>query len=226
MSTGTGYRYLQVPVTRSTPLDLSHSNFQLPFLKSFSMEASSDGKFELGIRFQNIDSATYHAIFWTSGDCKVYYADYFHMTFDQTIIEASENTFSDAGTVEGKNGVQTTNSSMVAQKLTNFMIGINFLTFDFLNNQKSFEISVSYPNIITTSSNYTNTNFSYFNFRVRECPVTEPLYYKVTQMCYPTCPDGSFLAVLTNTFCTPCHPLCATCNSTPTCRSCAVSDFR
>lgn len=122
--------------------------------------------------------------------------------------------------------MQTTNSSMVAQKLNNFMIGINYFAFNFLKSEKSFDISITYPNLITTTSNYTGTNFSYFNYRVRECPVAEPYYYKVTQMCYATCPDGSFLSSGSGSYCTPCSALCATCNNNLTCLTCDSSDNR
>ena len=66
---------------------MSHVNYQLPFIKTFVIKPlSTDGKLEIGILFNNINSTTYNVTIWTSGNCQIYYAEYFSITFDQTII--------------------------------------------------------------------------------------------------------------------------------------------
>ena len=114
---------------------------------------------------------------------------------------------------------------MVAQQVNNFVIGVNYFCFNLSQNSKDFDISVSYPNTITTLSNYTNLNISYFNYRVRSCPAANPYYLKSTQLCYAVCPDGTYLPSAA-TYCSPCDSKCATCNTKPTCLTCNGSQNR
>lgn len=173
---------------------------------------ATDSRMEIGTRFNNINSTYYNVTFWTSGNCMIFYAEYFSITFDQTIIEASESTFADAGFILGSDGVQTNYTNIYYQIPNNFIIGVNYWRLDFSNSQKSFEVNITYPNNITTSTNYSIVNFTYFNYRVRVCPTLEPYYNRANQMCYDTCPGGTYLINSSVTFCSQCNNNCLLCN--------------
>ena len=70
-------------MTRSTPIDMTHTNIQLPFIKSFIIKTNSlDQCLNLGVRFNNVNSATYNVTFWTWGTTQIFYAEYYSITFD------------------------------------------------------------------------------------------------------------------------------------------------
>lgn len=81
----------------------------------------------------SINTTDYQVTYWTSGDCKAYWVDYTYILFDQTVAEADQMTFIDAGYIAAQDGNQTTFSSMVAQKQDNFIVGFNYFRLNLTN---------------------------------------------------------------------------------------------
>ena len=72
---------------------------------------------------------------------------------------------------------------------------------------------------------FSDINYTYFNFRVRECPADYPYYYVETQLCYTQCPAYCYLNTTYN-FCYLCGYTCATCPNASFCQTCDPSMFR
>lgn len=153
-----------------------------------------------------MSATSYNVVFRAKGTTQVTRASYRRMFFDKTQVESTETYFFDVGLVKAEASAQLTWPSLIFYQSTNFFIGLqNFSFSGNISPQFSFQLASPYD--VWSTSGYDIIILYYWNFRIRSCVAPENLYRRANQMCYSTCPPGSYENT-TYSFCADCHYTC------------------
>lgn len=111
--------------------------------------------------------------------------------FDKTAIESLGECFFRFGELQATNNNDspltfTTNPFFSA----NFMLGMKSFNTE---GETKLKFSTSMGTTTSVSSNkFTSLSFMYWTFRKRVCPAGYPFFQISTNLCFDTCPDGTY----------------------------------
>ena len=219
MTSGTGPRFVTGPIKFATgDINLTHTNFMLPFLTGFKISSISSSYFATKLTLEIKNSSHYYYNFSVDGDNYLTSGIYTRIIYDQTAVQQTKQTYLDAGFAVANNSLPQTAISFLFSSTTNFMAGINTFNYS-VGAILNFNFSTTTFHLISTGS-YNHLNLSMWNFRARNCPPPTIYFVEEANLCFDHCPD-MFYADETYLFCSACDITCQVCTG-PTPSDCTA----
>lgn len=126
IASGSGYRTYKSVTTFSTgPIDLTHTVYIMPFHNGVILyRASANDSFQFKVTLEIINATSYYRIHATDGTCQVKSASQYRLTYDQTAVQMTQQTYLDAVFFTASNSVPNA-YSLTFSDPTNYHCGIN-----------------------------------------------------------------------------------------------------
>lgn len=225
VGSGSGYRFFKAVITFSTgSIDMTHAVYIMPFIYSVvAYRPTLSDVFVTKVSLEIINSTNYYRVHATDGNCRLFYLSQYRITYDQTTVQSSQQTYLDAQFFVVTNGASNP-YSLIFSDPTNYHAGINHYNFaggtvpSFSFDTVAFTLSSAGANLL---------NLSTINYRYRSC-VSPTIYFMESQnLCYDVCP-ASYYPVTTSNYCASCYPGCLTCSgsSSTACSTCNTTANR
>jgi hypothetical protein len=209
MRAATGIRSSVAFVSFSTgSIDMTHNVYIMPFLASFTLDRGSpETFFSIGVSLEIFNSTGYNRIYRTTGTTSVEFVKSYRITYDQTAVQATQQTYLDTQFMVGVNSVPGAYTPFIFSVPENYFAGLNNLSF--LASQVP-EFTFNLATFSLEPSDYEILNVSTINYRYRSCVAPTLFYVEAENLCYDACPPG-YYAETVNNFCAACYRGCLTC---------------
>lgn len=144
-------------------IDLSHTVYIIPLLSGFTLDRGSalTTDFSIGVALEIKSATSYDRIYRTTSTACVSWVKSYRLTYDQTAVQLTQQTYVDGQFMVGSAGVP---SSYTAPQLTSpatYFAGVNNFSFSGSQTQFSFNTST----FTLTSTGYNFINISTINHR-------------------------------------------------------------
>lgn len=171
---GSGYREARTVINFSTgAIDMTHAVYIMPFVNSvYLYRPSTSDNFIFKITLEIINSTSYYRNHATDGNCQLTYASQYRITYDQTAVQATQQTYLDASFFTASNGVPAA-YSLVYSSSVNYHAGINHVNF---SGSPAPQFDFDTVAFTLSSTGYVFLNLSTINYRYRSC-VSPTIYF-------------------------------------------------